>query len=90
MENLENCKENSEDKEHFSDSKKEVGGLKIMEKQYFTHHKMVMTIRWYIFFFYVHLLSEQQQEKLNRLEEQLDLEMQAKDELEQKCKYVCF
>ncbi|XP_026196714.1 rho-associated protein kinase 2-like isoform X2 [Anabas testudineus] len=50
VENIKNCKENSEDKEHSSNSKKEL------------------------------------QEKLNQLEEQLDNEMQAKDELEQKCK----
>lgn len=31
--------------------------------------------------------SEQLQKKLHQLEEQLDYEMQAKDELEQKCKY---
>lgn len=30
---------------------------------------------------------EQLQKKLHQLEEQLDCEMQAKDELEQKCKY---
>ncbi|KAK2890078.1 rho-associated protein kinase 2-like isoform X2 [Channa argus] len=50
VENLENCKENSEKKEHCSESKKEL------------------------------------QEKINRLEEQLDHEMQAKDDLEHKCK----
>uniref|UniRef100_A0A3Q2UP01 non-specific serine/threonine protein kinase n=1 Tax=Fundulus heteroclitus TaxID=8078 RepID=A0A3Q2UP01_FUNHE len=33
--------------------------------------------------------SEQLQKKVNQLEEQLDHEMQAKDELEQKCKYEC-
>lgn len=32
-------------------------------------------------------LSKQLQKKLHQLEEQLDYEMQAKDELEQKCKY---
>lgn len=35
---------------------------------------------------FVHPL-EQLQEKINQLEEQLDNEMQAKDDLEQKCKY---
>ncbi|KAK2856137.1 hypothetical protein Q5P01_004872 [Channa striata] len=50
VENLENYKENSEQKEHCSNNKKEL------------------------------------QEKINRLEEQLDHEMQAKDDLEHKCK----
>ncbi|XP_071323565.1 rho-associated protein kinase 2-like isoform X1 [Trachinotus anak] len=50
LENIEDCKENSEDKEYCSDSKKEL------------------------------------QKKLHQLEDQLDHEMQAKDELEQKCK----
>lgn len=31
--------------------------------------------------------SEQLQKKVKQLEEQLDHEMQAKDELEQKCRY---
>ncbi|XP_040919718.1 rho-associated protein kinase 2-like isoform X1 [Toxotes jaculatrix] len=50
VEDIEDCKENSEDKEHCSDSKKEL------------------------------------QKKLCHLEEKLDHEMQAKDELEHKCK----
>ncbi|XP_023270693.1 rho-associated protein kinase 2-like isoform X1 [Seriola lalandi dorsalis] len=50
VEDIEDCKENSEDKEYCSDSKKEL------------------------------------QKKLHQLEEQLDHEMQAKDELEHKCK----
>lgn len=33
------------------------------------------------------LFSEQLQKKLHQLEEQLDHEMQAKDELDHKCKY---
>lgn len=37
--------------------------------------------------FSVFWLPEQLQKKLNQLEEQLDNEMQAKDELENKCKY---
>ncbi|XP_050927797.1 rho-associated protein kinase 2b isoform X12 [Lates calcarifer] len=49
-EDIEDCKENSEDKEYCSDSKKEL------------------------------------QKKLHQLEEKLDHEMQAKDELENKCK----
>ncbi|XP_060947260.1 rho-associated protein kinase 2-like isoform X2 [Limanda limanda] len=49
-EDIQDCKENSEDKEHCSDSKKEL------------------------------------QKKLQQLEEQLDHEMQAKDELDHKCK----
>ncbi|XP_022625056.1 rho-associated protein kinase 2-like isoform X1 [Seriola dumerili] len=50
VEDIEDCKENSEDKEYCSDSRKEL------------------------------------QKKLHQLEEQLDHEMQAKDELEHKCK----
>ena len=42
--------------------------------------------RWLAIFSSV-LLSEQLQKKLHQLEEQLDHEMQAKDELEHKCKY---
>ncbi|CAB1424559.1 unnamed protein product [Pleuronectes platessa] len=52
-EEIQDCKENSEDKENCSDSKKE---------------------------------CEQLQKKLHQLEEQLDHEMQAKDELDHKCK----
>lgn len=37
--------------------------------------------------FFLFFSSEQQQKKLHQLEEKLDYEMQAKDELEQKCKY---
>ncbi|KAF0023641.1 hypothetical protein F2P81_024271 [Scophthalmus maximus] len=50
VEDIEDCKENSEDKEYCSESKKEL------------------------------------QKKLHQLEEQLDHEMQAKDELDHKCK----
>ncbi|XP_069370860.1 rho-associated protein kinase 2-like isoform X3 [Paralichthys olivaceus] len=50
VEDIEDCKENSEDQEYCSDSKKEL------------------------------------QKKLHQLEEQLDHEMQAKDELDHKCK----
>lgn len=38
-------------------------------------------------FFSVFWSPEQLQKKLNQLEEQLDNEMQAKDELDNKCKY---
>lgn len=38
-------------------------------------------------FFFLILYNGQLQKKLHQLEEQLDCEMQAKDELEQKCKY---
>uniref|UniRef100_A0A8C9XJ22 Rho-associated protein kinase n=1 Tax=Sander lucioperca TaxID=283035 RepID=A0A8C9XJ22_SANLU len=44
---------------------------------------------WVIaFYFFSGHLSEQLQKKLHQLEEQVDHEMQAKDELEHKCKYV--
>lgn len=43
---------------------------------------MEMDIRWFFFFFY-----DQLQKKVHQLQEQLDDEMQAKDELEHKFKY---
>lgn len=78
----EDCEEISEDKENCSDNKKEVvfcfvclgGGRGENENQ-------IM-----LFLYSLICQFEQLQKKVSQLEEKLDNEMQAKDELEQKCR----
>lgn len=91
-EDSEDNKENSDDKDHCSDTNKEVGVCVCVWFQYDCNGREIKHTnkRWKwslddsIFLFWS---PEQLQKKLHQLEEQLDYEMQAKDELEHKCKY---
>lgn len=82
MDNSEEEEENLKDKESRSDTNKEVG---VCVEELELSIQLEMDIRW--FFFFLLLLYDQFQKKVHQLEEQLDYEMQAKDELEHKFKY---
>lgn len=77
----EDCEEISEDKENCSDNKKEVVFCFVCLGGRGENENQIM-----LFLYSLICQFEQLQKKVSQLEEKLDNEMQAKDELEQKCR----